>query len=230
MIGAAVRRGLAAGLVAGVLAGLVGLVAGEPALGRAVALEEAADLAARGPGSAVARGGQRAGLVVGTSLAGLAVGALFGVAAAWAVGRVEGGAWARSLKLGAVLVAAVVVLPAIKYPANPPGAGDPVTLSARTTLYLGLVALGLVLAAIGWAVGRLPALARLRVPARQVLVGAGVGLVAVVVAAALPDLDAGAAVPAELLWSFRLGSLATQAVLLGATAIGYGLLADGAER
>jgi len=226
-----VRRGLAAGLVAGVLAGLVGLLAGEPALDRAVELESAAaGASAEVAGPAVSRGGQRAGLVVGTALAGLAIGALFGVAAAWAVGRIAGGAWTRSLKLGAVLVATVVVLPAVKYPANPPGAGDPATLSARTTLYLGLVTLGLVLAATGWAVGRLPALAPLRVPVRQVLVGAGVGLVAVLVVVALPDLDAGPGVPAELLWSFRLGSLATQAVLLGGTAIGFGLLADRAER
>lgn len=121
MIGACVRRGVLAGLLAGVAAGLVGLLLGEPALSAAVALEPSAP-------DAFPRALQLVGLVTGTALLGLAGGAVFGVLAAWAAGRVAGDVWTRSLKLGAVGVVALVILPALAFPPEAPGV--PGTLDA----------------------------------------------------------------------------------------------------
>lgn len=228
MIAAAVRRGLVAGFCAGVLAGLVGLVAGEPSVDAAVALEEPGPPGP--PGEAeVTRPQQKMGLVVGTGLAGAAAGAIFGVAAAWAVGRVRGDAWARSLKLGATLLLAVVVLPALTYPANPPAVGDPETIGTRTTVYLGTVVLGLILAALAWAAGRRLADAGLSAPVGQTVVALGVMAAAALLTAFLPVVDEPPSIPAELLWSFRLGSLAVQTTLIGGTATIFGLLAARSE-
>jgi Probable cobalt transporter subunit (CbtA) len=226
MIGAYLRRGVVAGLLAGLLAGAVGLLAGEPGVDAAVAREAA--LAA-----GIGRGVQKVGLVVGTILVGVAVGTLFAVAAAWAVGRVEGDGWARSLKLGAALAGAVVLLPALKYPPNPPAVGDPASVGGRTTAYVGVVLIGLLLAALAWAVGRQlragrPALAA---PLRQVLVGAGVLLLAGGLLAGLPAAGATpAGFPADLLWRFRIGAVATQLSLVAGVAVAFGLLTVRAEQ
>ena len=232
-IGAAVRRGLAAGVLAGLVAGLLALAIGEPPVEAAIRLEDAAVTVARTgpPEFQVTRSAQRVGLVVGTALAGLAVGALFGVASAWAVGRVKGTGWARSLKLGATAVGVLVLLPALKYPPNPPAVGDPATIDRRTTLYLGLALIGLLLALAAWAAARQLAASRLPAPARQTLVGAGVVVAATLFLIALPSTGGEEiTVPADLLWSFRLASIATQATLYGGTALVFGLLATRHER
>jgi Probable cobalt transporter subunit (CbtA) len=236
MIAAAVRRGLLAGVLAGLLAGFLSFAIGEPPVQAAIRLEEAAAATPRAaatpadqvggpPAFEVTRPAQRVGLVVGLALYGLAVGTLFAVASAWAVGRVEGGDWQRSLKLGAAAVGAVVLLPALKYPPNPPAVGDPATVGQRTTLYLGLVAIGVLLALAGWAAARQLAASGLPAPVRQTLVGVGVAAVAAAVLAAMPTLREPVGLPADLLWSFRLASIATQAILYGGTAVLFGLLA-----
>jgi len=233
MIAAAVRRGLVAGLLAGLCAGLLSLAIGEPRVEAAIRLEEAAAAAgnvdAGPPAFEVTRPAQRVGLVVGLGLYGLAVGTLFGVAFLWAAGRVAGGPWPRSLKLGAAALGALVLLPALKYPPNPPAVGDPATVGQRTTLYLGLAAIGVLLALAAWAAARQLAGSRLPAPARQTLVGAGVVAVAAAVLVALPTAGEPVAIPADLLWSFRLASIATQATLYGGTALLFGLLAARAQ-
>lgn len=228
MIAAHVRRGLIAGLLAGLLAGLFALVVAEPQMDAAIAREEAAVAGHDGhvdhERETFARPVQKAGMVGGMALAGLAVGALFGVAAAWAAGRVSGHDWQRSLKLGAVVVGAVVLLPALGYPPNPPGVGDPEAMGARSVLYLGLAGFGLLLAVVAWAGARELAATDLPRPTRQLIVAAGVVVAVAAVLLVLPALGDTGDVPADLLWSFRLSSIGTQVVLLGGTAVAFGLL------
>lgn len=234
MIGAYLRRGVAAGLLAGVVAGLVGLVLGEPALDEAIAIEEraaAGSAASAGRDEpALSRAQQKAGLVGGSALVGAAAGAVFGLASAWAVGRVHGDGWARSIKLGAVAIGSLVVLPALKYPPNPPGVGDPETVGARTVLYLALGGVGLVLAAVVWAAAREFG-ARSWRPLRQACTALGVVAAVVVILAVLPATASGdVGIPAELLWRFRLAALATQVSLWAVMAGAFGLLTARRER
>ena len=226
MVGVALRRGLVAGVLAGLLAGLLASAIGEPPVQAAIDIEEAAAPPDEGPPAfEIARPVQRLGLVVATALVGLAVGALFGLAWAWSAGRVAGDAWQRSIKLGAAAIGALVLLPALKYPPNPPTVGDPATIGQRTTLYVGLGLLGVLLAFVAWAGARQLAGSGLPGPARQTIVGAGTVVVAAILLIVLPDTGGDAPVPAELLWSFRLASIATQTVLYGGTALVFGLLA-----
>jgi hypothetical protein len=232
MIGALLRRGLVAGALIGVLAGLAAQLVGEPSIDAAVRIEEAATAPAPA-GPEITRPTQKAGLVFGTMLVGMAVGSVFALAAAWAIGRVRGDGWTRALKLGAAAAGALVLLPALKYPPNPPTVGDPATVGTRTTLYLGIVLLGLVLAALGWAGARQLAASRpsLPAPVRQAIVGLGLLVLAGLIVAGLPAAE-GAAIgfPPELLWRFRLGAVATQLVLVLGTAVAFGLLTVRAER
>lgn len=236
MIRAYLRRGLAAGLLAGLLAGVFGYVAGEPSIEDAIAIEDAA--ADPGAGARVVDHGhgadddpqisrplQRAGLIAGSGLVGLAAGVLFGLASAWAVGRVGGDAWARSLKLGAAAVGALVVLPALKYPPNPPAVGDPDTVGLRTGLFLVLMACGVLLAFAAWSAARLLQDRLPSQPVRHVVLAIGVLGAAGGLLLALPSVGGGVDVPHELVWRFRLAAVGTQAALYLVLAAAFGLLA-----
>lgn len=230
MLSSSIRTGLAAGLLAGLLAGSFGLLVGSPSLEHAIALEEAA---AHGHGhdEELPRWLQQAGLVAGSALVGAAVGALFGLAFAWSSGRVRGEAWTRSLKLGGVLLGAFVLLPALVQPANPPGVGDSEAVTARTVAYLGSVLAGLLLAAAAWTGGRwLQEHTKLQAPVRQTLTGVAVLAAGLLFIALVAGPAGQAPVPAELLWSFRLAAVATQAVLYGGLAVIFGLLTAQAQR
>lgn len=224
MVAAHVRRGLVAGLLAGLVAALFALVVAQPQMDAAIAWEEAVADHDHHEEETFSRPVQKAGMVGGMALAGLAVGALFGVAAAWAVGRVNGDDWQRSLKLGAALVGAVVLLPALQYPPNPPGVGDPDAMGMRSVLYLGLAGFGLLLAVAAWAGARELAATDLPRPTRQLIVGAGVLVAVAAVLLVLPEAGPADAFPADLLWSFRLSSIGTQLVLHGGTAVAFGVL------
>ncbi len=235
MIGASLRRGLAAGALAGLLAGLLGLVVGEPAIDSAVAIEEQAAAADPAEEAVVAefeitRPTQKVGLVAGSALLGLGVGAIFGVLAAWAAGRVRGDAWQRSVKLGLVLVGALVLLPWVKYPPNPPAVGDSATVGTRGALYLGLMVAGLLLAAAAYTAGLRLVAAGWPAPRRQATVGLGVVVVVALLLWLLPATAGAGDFPADLLWSFRLGALAVQATLVGVLAVVHGLLSSRAQQ
>ena len=239
MITPAIIRGVVAGMLAGLLAGLFAVAFAEPSIDAAIALEEAA--AAEAPESdvpdagqeeepGISRTAQKIGLVVGTSLYGAGIGALFGVAAAWARGRVGGDAWTRALTLGGAVAGAVVVLPAIAYPPNPPAVGDPETVATRTSLYLVTCVIGVALAVGAWFAARRLAERGWSRAAVQVTVAVGVIAVAAGAVALLPTADGAGAFPADLLWQFRLSSLGTQLILVLGTAVGYGLMTVRSER
>jgi hypothetical protein len=221
-------RGLVAGAIAGLLAGVFAYAFGEPRVDAAILLEETHAHAHAHDHAAplVSRDGQRAGLFVATALYGLAIGGLFALAFAAVRGRVgPADPWALATRLAAALFAAAVLVPFVKYPANPPAVGDPATIGDRTWLYLALLAcslLGLLAAARA---GRVAALRTPSVP--PALAGAATFLATVVLACVLlPGVDeVPRDFPASLLWEFRLSSLGTQAVLWSALAVAFALLA-----
>jgi len=258
MIQTCMVRGAAAGLLAGLFTGLMALVLAEPSIDAAIALEEAAssgeahaassahshafeaartsvDRAAESqphvsPHShAFSRRTQKLGLVVGLTLYGLSLGGLFGLVAAWATGRLEGDAWTRALKLGAAAALALVLIPAIKYPPNPPAVGDPDTVGIRTLFFLGLClsTMGVLIVARSCSHALLQH--AWSPPGAQLLSALGALLVLAGVLTAFPANGGAGAFPADLLWSFRLWSVATQLLLLSTLAALYGLFESRAE-
>ncbi|MFD9941896.1 CbtA family protein [Nonomuraea sp. NPDC059023] len=223
MVRTLVVRGLLLGLLAGLFAGAFAFLAGEPHVDSAIALEEAAAAAApaapaddhHGEEAEVSRPVQKAGLFLATGLYGLAVGGIFGLVVAGLRGRV-GPRSDPALAFAAAGTAflAIVLLPFLKYPANPPAVGDPHTIGSRTLLYVVMVLVGLAAVAIAVASGR-------RVtggPWARWSVTVMTFLVPVVAALALlPRVDeVPAGFPATLLWEFRLASLGTQLVFWAA--------------
>lgn len=69
---------------------------------------------------------------------------MFGIAFAFFRERLSAKSdWSRSLSLAAALFAGAALLPFLKYPANPPGIGEPSTIGSRTSSYLAMVVLSL---------------------------------------------------------------------------------------
>nr|WP_055504199.1 CbtA family protein [Nonomuraea pusilla] len=235
-------RGLLLGLLAGLIAGAFAFVFGEPRIESAIALEEAASAQhagsehggaghthEHGAEAVVSRPVQKAGLFLATGLYGLAVGGIFALVYAGLRGRVgprsEGG---LGLAAAGVAFVAVILVPFVKYPANPPAVGDPETIYGRTVLYLVMVLVGLAATAVA------------AVTARQVGAGpwarwaAAVAAFLVPVAAAwllLPSVnEVPEGFPATLLWEFRLTSLGTQLVFWAVFGALFGWACDRAAR
>jgi len=210
-----IGRGGLAGACAGLLSGLFSLVFAEATLDRAIALEhsEGAEVFSRDT--------QYAGLLVASVLAGVAFGIIFGVVYAVRHRRDPGAdPWGRALRLGIAGFLGVSLLPFLRYPANPPGTGDPGTVSVRTAWWLAAIVIGLAtMAAVAEVRKRLAAVAT---PVRD-LVTVGVVVLGLIVIMLLPATPPADTVPAELLWSFRLYSVAATGILWLGLGAGFGL-------
>jgi predicted cobalt transporter CbtA len=229
-------RGLAAGLLAGLLAGAFAYAVGEPHIDAAIAIEEAAaadtahthDSGETEEEPLVSRDGQRAGLFLATGLYGVVLGGVLALAYTLLRRRLrtsdDGYA---ALGLAAAGFLAVVLVPFLKYPANPPAVGDPETITRRTVSYLLTIVLGLL--AVWAAAATTRRLSRDRTPDWRA-VGAGVAAFVIVIVAAylvLPTIsEVPGEFPATLLWQFRLASLGTQAVLWLLLGFGFAWLVD----
>ncbi len=222
-----------AGVVAGLLASVLLTFTAEPVIDHAIALEEAHN--AQEPNAAVepeivSRSTQKgAGRFAAYGLGGGAYGVLVGIAFL-ALRRRSGGAFERAVVAGGVLAGAFTVMPFLKYPPNPPGVGDPATLSERQWKYLALIFLSLVVLA---AAARLSARLRERGwPDEERLVAVALAVVVPlgVICAALPPFHDAVDVPANLLWRFRIASLGGNLMLWAVLTAGFGAAAVRRER
>lgn len=211
---ATLLAGVMAGLLAGLTAGVWHLVATEPVIQRAIEIESARRAASGAPPSdeVVSRPMQRAGLLFGFALYGVAWGALFGLFV-WCLRRDTARPGMRRQTFALALAAYWVVglFPFLKYPANPPGVGDAATVGYRQALYVGFLVLSLLGALLAVVVYR--RLGRGGGVWQQWRVrGALVALVYVAYAAVLvigmPDNPDAVPMPASLVTTFQWLSLA----------------------
>ncbi|MFI6484743.1 CbtA family protein [Nonomuraea sp. NPDC050663] len=237
MIRTLVVRGLLLGLLAGLVAGGFAFFVGEPRIDSAIALEEAAAAAAPAePEPAghshdveISRPVQKAGLFLATGLYGLAVGGVCALVIAGLRGRVgprnEGG---LALAVAGTAFVAVILVPFLKYPANPPAVGDPETINSRTVLYVVMLLVGLAATAVAVAVSR-----RIAAGSWQRWIGAVAAFLVPVIAAwvLLPTInEVPDGFPATLLWEFRVASLGTQLVFWAAFGVLFGWVSERASR
>jgi hypothetical protein len=232
--------GLLAGALAGVFAFVFAKIFLEPVIGRAIDFEdgtaaahEAMEMAAGGHshadggGELFTRGIQSTvGMGFGVLGFSVAMAALFAVVFCVAYGRV-GNVSARVLSVliaGGMLIS-LWIIPALKYPPNPPATSDDGTIFQRSLLYLLMVGLSALLMVAAVYLGRqlTPKLGAWN----ATLVGGAAYLIAVfVVMLILPTInetpgpivnDAGVIVfpgfPAVDMYEFRLYTLATQVII-----------------
>ncbi|MEV7811285.1 CbtA family protein [Streptomyces flaveolus] len=228
-------RGAAAGTVAGLLSGGFSWLLVEPLMDRAVRRESAHEVTepshhAGHHAEVFSRTTQHLGLLVATTVTGLALGLLFAVVHLLLHRRAPGTeAWRRALRLAAAGFTGVWLLPFVRYPSNPPGVGDPGTVGLRTQAWLGAIAISLIGVALAWALHDHLTRRGHGAPARQLCV-AGVLGAATAALFTLPDNPDALDVPAGPLWDFRLWSVATALLLWAALGATYGLLGEWSAR
>ena len=217
-----VLRGAFAGALAGLLTSVAAYVVVEPVLDRAIELEGGGE----GP---ISRQAQKLlGLPIGMLLVGLSLGLLF--ALAYRLMPSVSDAWSRSLGLALGGFLALALVPQLRYPANPPGVGDPETITGRTSSYLLAVALGVAVITAGYWALRALAGKGIRPSVRQPLVVLAGLLVVAAGYLLLPDSGDAIDAPAALVWDFRIRSLGVLALLYACLGAIFGLLTERVER
>jgi predicted cobalt transporter CbtA len=223
-------RGMLAGVVAGLLVFALARWIGEPQVERAIAFETSMDQAkgeAPEPEVVSRKVQSTLGLLTATVVDGTAVGGLFALVFAIAHGRMPvTSPRALSAVLAGLGFVTVAIVPALKYPANPPSVGNPETIGVRTAAFFLLIAFSVVALVLAVQIER-------RFHGR--LGGWHAGLVAAaffvaVIAATshfLPDFDeVPSGFPVSLMWKFRVAALEMQFLLWGVLGFFFGWLTD----
>jgi hypothetical protein len=229
-----VRTLLIRGMLVGVLAGLLAFgfawLFGEPQVDRAIAFEEhVRQMAGDAPEpEMVSRAVQSTiGLLTGVVVYGCALGGVLALVFAYAykrIGRLSPRATAAVLAAAGFVT--LILVPQIKYPANPPSVGDPETIGVRTALYFAMLVLSVAAAVAALGAGR-HLVARLG-SWNASLVGGGAYVAAVIVVMLVlrPISEVPSEFSAVVLWKFRLSSIGIQAVLWTTLGLAFGELAE----
>lgn len=234
MVGRLLMRGMLTGIVAGLLTFTFAKIAGEPQVDQAISFEEKAD-AAKGEApepEIVSRHTQAGfGLLTGVVVYGAAVGGLLSLVFAYAYGRSgRFGARALSALLALAAFVAIVIVPNLKYPANPPSIGDPETIGYRTGLFFLMIAISLAATVFSLKLRR-HAAARFGAWNGAIVAGAVFIVIIAAVQLGLPSInEVPAAFPAALLWKFRLAALGMQAIMWTTIGLLFGALVERAQQ
>lgn len=166
---------------------------------------------------------QKAGEIAAGTILGLSIGALFGIVFAYSRSSIPASNnRKKALILAGIMWLVLFLVPALKYPANPPAVGDPETINYRQSLYIayltisGFSALGL--AYVYRKLGERKA-KKLVIPA----IYAAIMMLAFVGMPPNPDQITA---PMDLVTGFRLVSAFTMSLFWGIMAIALGAFWD----
>ncbi|ALL68355.1 putative cobalt transporter CbtA [Paraburkholderia caribensis MBA4] len=239
MVGKLLIQGLLAGLIAGLISFGFARVVGEPQVDLAIAFEAQQD-AAKDANAAehghdeelVSRSTQAGlGLMTGVTVYGTSIGGLFALTFAFLYGRVKkADASKLSLALAGAAFVAIVIVPMLKYPANPPSVGQPETIGYRTGLYFLFLVFSIAVMIVSVR-ARYTWSARLgRWNASLAAAGLYVLLLGIGMTMFPAINEVPATFPAHVLWDFRIASLGLQAVMWTALGIVFGAIVEHRER
>src|SRR5918995_2376605 len=141
---------LLAGAIAGTIWAAINQVAVEPYIERAIELEMLQQNTTAQSGQVITnpaefaayRFWQRGGEIIAGTILGLSIGSLYGIVFAYTRGSISG----TNNKKKALIVASIMwfvlfLMPALKYPPNPPAVGNPETIYYRQSLYVAFLAI-----------------------------------------------------------------------------------------
>lgn len=222
-------RGMLIGILAGLLVFVFARIFGEPEVDLAIGFEEHMHHMAGGAEEPelVSRAVQASwGLLTAVVVYGAAIGGIFSLLFAFAYGRLGRlGPRATAGLLALAGFVAIVVVPQLKYPSNPPSIGNPDTIGIRTALYFGMIVISIIAMVATINLGR-GLLARLGTWNAVIVAAAAYVVVVALAGYAMPPVNE---VPdgfsAVLLWNFRLASLGMQVILWTTLGLGFGALA-----
>jgi predicted cobalt transporter CbtA len=223
-------RGMLVGVVAGLLVFALARWIGEPQVERAIAFETSMDQAkgeAPEPEIVSRRIQSTFGLLTATVVDGTALGGIFALIFAFAYGRLP---VTSPRNLSAILASlgfvAIAVVPALKYPPNPPSVGNPDTIGIRTGAFFLLIAFSVTAMILAVQIERR---FHNHLGSWNAWLVAMIFFVAVTAVAShfLPNFDeVPAGFPVSLMWKFRVASLAMQLLLWGVLGFFFGWLVE----
>lgn len=231
-------RGLVAGVLAGIAAALFALVAGEPQVDAAIAIEEAGTAQSHSHAEAPAEGQHTEeeplvsrdvqkflGMPIAQVAYGTAIGGLFALAFAFVYGRFgPASVRAYGVSLAAAGFVAVSLVPFLKYPANPPAVGQPGTIGSRTELFFAFLGISVIAAGVAAYIAMAMSERFSRWTANTLGI-AGYAVVMTACGLVLPTVnEVSAEFPPSVLWEFRLASLGTLVVLWAVLGVSFAVL------
>lgn len=158
---------------------------------------------------------QKGGEIAAGTILGTSYGALFGIVFAYGRKSIPGSTEIKkALILAGVMLLVLYIVPALKYPANPPSVGDPETISYRQSLYIPFVAISgfsaLGLAFLYRKLGKAN-----KNEAKKILIPAIYSAIMIVAYAAMPPNPDAITAPMDLVTGFRIASGFTMSVFWG---------------
>ena len=218
---------LLAGAIAGTILGVMNQVAVEPYIERAIELEmqntvQSGQVIDSDEFTAY-RFWQKGGEIVAGTILGLSIGSLFGIVFAYTHSSIPG----SNNKKKALIVAGIMwfvlfLMPALKYPANPPAVGDPETIYYRQTLYVAFLAIsGFSALGLAFLYRRMGSLNTKKtiIPAAYTAIIAGAYL-------AMPSSPDPINAPMDLVIGFRAASAITLSIFWGLLGVIFGSFWD----
>jgi predicted cobalt transporter CbtA len=171
------------------------------------------------------------GLLTGVVVYSTAFGGLFSLVFAFAYGRLGRlGPRATSAVLATAGFVSIVLVPALKYPANPPAIGEPETIGYRTALFFAMLVISIAALSIAMMLAR-RLVASYGAWNAALLGGAAFVIIIAICQLVMPDIDE---VPegfsATVLWRFRMASFGTQIVMWTTIGLLFGAMTERAAR
>jgi len=237
MTGSLLLRGMLAGLIAGLIAFGFARTFGEPQVEIAIAFEEqmaaaeaatSTEPAAMEEPEAVSRATQSGiGLFTGVMVYSVAMGGIFSLVFAGLYGRVgKLSPRALSAVLGVAVFLAIVIVPDLKYPPNPPAVGNPETIGVRTQLYFVTLIASIVGMALAFALARNLA-AKLGTWNGAIAAGFAYVVFIAIVLKLLPAInEVPENFPSLGLYEFRIATIGLQATIWTVLSLAFGYLAE----
>jgi len=218
------------GVIAGIVLGLINQAVVEPFIDRAISIETQQHIA-RGESIDTAQQSQyriwqKGGEVVAAAMYGISLSALFGIVFVYSRRSLPGFTnKKKALFLAAVMFFVIFLIPALKYPANPPAVGNPSTIYYREMLYVGFIAVsGFSALALAFSYRRL----QIYFPEKPIWLIVPLIYTVIMISAYIvfpPNPDK-ATIPTDLIISFRVASISTIGIFWGVLGIIVGVLWD----
>jgi predicted cobalt transporter CbtA len=220
---------LISGAIAGTILGLINQLLVEPYIDQAIEIEVQNTVASGEPVDldelVQYRLWQKGGEIVAGTILGTSISALFGIVYVYSRDSLPGSNnKKKGLILAGIMFFVIFLIPALKYPANPPAVGDPETIEYRESLYIGMLVIS-GFTALGVAI-LYRSLGQNRKESRKIIVPAIYAVIVAFAFVVLPNNPDEVAISADLLMNFRIVTTVTMGIFWGALGILLGSFWD----
>jgi|SRR5690606_6029470 len=216
-----------AGSISGTILSTINMGIVEPFIDRAIAIENENAAAAGEIINPIEfdnyRLWQKGGQIVAGTILGTSIGALFGIVFAYSRSSIPASNnKKKALVLAGIMFFVLFMVPAFKYPANPPAVGDPETIVYRQSLYIGYLSIS------GFSALGLALLYRYMGASqvKKIIVPSLYAAIMIVAHLAMPPNPDEITAPTDLVTGFRIASAFTMAIFWALLGIILGALWD----